>query len=225
MRHALLLALVWLTGTRDASAQPGGRIEIDAIIRTDRVSFEGHQNARLPVVGAGVSYRLWRGMRIEAEITSASGRAARTYEGDFMSYAGPGATREEFQRMAVIARRTTINTPGLGFAIAAAAETRSSGRVNVAVRAGTSFRQYGYVDDITVVTVPAGVTFEQAESALRDSRGRRGRSGLLFGASVPIRIAGNLRFAPEARWVWGGPARVGNNYDEATFGARALWAF
>ena len=225
MRHAWLLGLVWLTGPGYASAQAGDRLEIAAIVRTDRVSFEGHQNALLPVAGAGISYRVWRDMRIEGEITSASGQAIRSYEGDFISYAGPGATREEFQRMAVIARRTTINKPRLGFALGAAAETRGAGRVNVAVRAGVSFRQYDYIDDITVLRVPEGVTFEQAESAIPDSRGRRGRSGLLFGASVPIRVAGNLQIAPEARWVWGGPARVGNNYDEATFGVRALWKF
>lgn len=225
MRHAWLLGLVWLTGTGYASAQVRDRLEIDGIIRTDRVSFEGHQHARLPVVGAGISFRVWRDMKIEGEITSASGQAVRSYEADFISYAGPGATREEFQRMAVIARRTTINRAGLGFALGAATETRSTGRVNLAVRAGVSFRQYDYIDDMTVLRVPEGVTFEQAETAMPDSRGRRGRGGLLFGASVPIRIAGNFRIAPEVRWVWGGPARVGNNYDEATFGARVLWKF
>ena len=225
MRHAWLLGLVWLTGSGYASAQAGDRLEIDAIARTDRVSFEGHQNALLPVAGAGISYRVWRSVKIEGEITSASGQAVRSYEADFISYAGPGATREEFQRRAVIARRTTSNKPGLGFALGAAAETRGAGRVNVAVRAGVSFRQYDYIDDMTVLSVPEGVAFEQAESALPDTRGRRGRSGLLFGASVPIRIAGNLRIAPEVRWVWGGPARVGNNYDEAAFGAQVSWRF
>jgi hypothetical protein len=47
----------------------------------------------------------------------------------------------------------------------------------------------------------------------------------LFGVSVPVRIASNLHVAPEVRWVWGGPARIGNNYDEATAGARIAWAF
>ena len=58
----------------------------------------------------------------------ASGESRRSYEGDFISYAEPGATREEFQRMAVIARRTTINKAGLGFATAVAVETRQPGQ-------------------------------------------------------------------------------------------------
>ena len=38
-------------------------------------------------------------------------------------------------------------------------------------------------------------------------------------------IVGRPHVAPEVRWVWGGPARVGNNYDEGTIGARVVWKF
>ena len=225
MRHVLGVCVVWLAGVASASAQVSERLEIGAIVRTDRVSFEGGQNARLPVTGAGVAYRVWRDVRLEGEVTLASGESRRSYEGDFISYAGPGATREEFQRMAVIARRTTINKAGLGFATAVGVETRQPGRVNLVLRVGVSVRQYDYIEDTTVLRVPEGVTFEQAESAMPDGRGQRGRSGLLFGASVPIRVAGRLHVAPEVRWVWGGPARIGNNYDEGIVGVRVVWKF
>ena len=127
--------------------------------------------------------------------------------------------------MAVIARRTTVNRAGAGLSTAVAVETFESGRVNLALRAGVSFRQYDYSDEITVLRVPDGVTFEQAEAAMPDAHGKRGRSGLLLGVSVPVRIIRNLQVAPEVRWVWGGPARIGNNYDEAAVGARAVWTF
>ena len=225
MRHALALGIVWLAGVASASAQVSERLDIAAIARTDRVSFEGHQNARLPVAGVGISYRVWRDMRIEGEVTSASGESKRIQEADFMSYAGPGATREEILQRAVFARRTTINKAGFGFAMGVAVETREPGRVNLALRAGASFRAYEYFDETTVLRVPEGVTFEQAESAMPDGHGQRARGGLLFGGSVPIRISSHLQIAPEVRWVWGGPARVGNNYDEGTIGARVVWKF
>jgi hypothetical protein len=225
MRHAPVLIAVWLAGAASASAQVSDRLQLAAVARVDRVSFEGRQNARLPVTGAAVSYRVWRALRIEGEITTATGESRRSYEGDFISYAGPNATREEFQQKAVIARRTSVNKAGLGFAGVAAVETRHPGRLNLALRAGVSVRRYDYVEDMTILRVPEGVTVEQAERALPDARGQRGRSGLLFGVSVPVRIAGNLHVAPEVRWVWGGPARIGNNYDEATAGARIAWAF
>ena len=225
MRHVLTVCVVWLAGVAPVSAQASERLEIGAIVRTDRVSFEGGQNARLPVTGAGIAYRIWKGMRIEGEITTASGESRASHEGDFISCAGPGATREEFQRMAVIARRTTTNTPGLGFATSVAVETRQPGRINLTARVGVSFRQYKYFEDMTILRVPDGVAVAQAESALPDVGGHRGRGGLLFGLSVPIRVAGRLHVAPEARWVWGGPARIGNNYDEGIVGARVVWKF
>jgi len=225
MRHVAVLIAIWLAGAASASAQVSERLQIAAVARVDRVSFEGRQNARLPVTGAAVSYRAWRALRFEGEITTASGESRRSYEGDFISYAGPDATREEFLQKAVIARRTTVNKAGLGFALAAAVETRQPGRLNLALRAGVSVRRYDYVDDMTILRVPEGVTVEQAERALPDGSGRRPRGGLLVGASVPVRIAGNLHAAPEVRWIWGGPARIGNNYDEAAAGARVTWKF
>jgi hypothetical protein len=225
MRHVLIVGVVWLAGIASASAQVSERLDVSAIARTDRVSFEGHQNARLPVAGAGVSYRVWRDMRIEAEVTKASGESRRVYEADFMSYAGEGATREEILRMAVIGRRTTINKAGWGFATTVAVETREPGRINLALRVGASFRDYAYIDETTVLRVPEGFSIEQAERQLVDGRGKRGRGGLLFGGSVPVRIFDRFYVAPEVRWVWGGPAMVGNNYDEGTIGVRAIWKF
>lgn len=225
MRHVAVLVVVWLAGAASASAQVSDRLQLAAVARVDRVSFEGGQNARLPVTGAAVSYRVWRALRVEGEITTASGESRRSYEADFISYAGPDATREEILQKAVVARRTSVNKAGLGFAAVAAVETRHPGRLNLALRAGVSLRRYDYIDDMTVLRVPEGVTVEQAERALPDAHGQRGRGGLLFGASVPVRMAGNLHVAPEVRWVWGGPARVGNNYDEAAAGARITWKF
>ena len=224
-RHVLLIGIVCLAAVPPASAQESQRLALAAVVRADRVSFEGGQNARLAVTGISIGYRLWTNMLLEGEVTTASGQSRRSYEGDFISFAGPSASREEFLRTAVIGRRTTTNKAGLGFAAGVAVETREPGRVNLALRAGVSFRQYDYVDETTVLRVPEGVTFEQAEAAMPDASGKRGRSGILMGASVPVRITRSLQIAPEVRWVWGGPARIGNNYDEAAVGARAVWKF
>ncbi len=119
MRHVPVLIAIWLASVVSASAEVSDRLQIAAVARVDRVSFEGQQNARLPVTGLAVSYRVLRALRIEGEITSAAGESRRSYEGDFISYAGPDATREEFLQRAVIVRRTTVNKAGLGFAVAA----------------------------------------------------------------------------------------------------------
>jgi hypothetical protein len=222
MRHLLVLAIVWLAGAAPASAQLSERLDVSAIARSDRVSFEGGQNARLSVAGIGLSYRVWRDMRIEGEVTQASGESRRSYEADFFSYA---TTREDYDRLAVIARRTTVNKAGVGFATVVAIETRHPGRLNLALRAGLSGRQYHYTDERTILRVPDGYTVQQALATMPDASGRRARGGLLLGASVPVRIVGRLYVAPEVRWVWGGPAMVGNNYRERTVGVRIIWKF
>ena len=141
MRHVPVLIAILLAGAASASAQVSDRLQVAAVARVDRVSFEGHQNARLPVTGLAVSYRVLGALRIEGELTTASGESRRSYEGDFISYAGPDATREELLQEAVIARRTIVNKAGLGFAVVAAVETRQPGRLNLALRAGVSVRR------------------------------------------------------------------------------------
>ena len=156
--------VVWLAGVASASAQVSERLEIGAIVRTDRVSFEGGQNARLPVTGVGRRVSRVAGRADRRRSHDGVGRIEAQLRRRFHFVRGTWATREEFQRMAVIARRTTINKAGLGFATAVAVETRQPGRVNLALRAGVSVRQYDYIEDTTVLRVPEGVTFEQAES-------------------------------------------------------------
>jgi hypothetical protein len=224
MRQLLVLGAAWLATVAPAAAQGGERLEIAGIMRTDRVSFEGGQHAQLPVAGAAVAYRVWRDMRIEGEVTRASGESRRSYEGDFLSYS-EATSREEYLCMAVFARRTTVNRPGPGFAAAVAVETRDARRVNLGLRAGVSFRRYLYVEDMTITRVPEGVTVERAEASLPDSSSHCGRGGILLGLSVPVRVVGQFHVVPETRWVWGGPARIGDNYDEVTVGARLAWKF
>jgi hypothetical protein len=225
MKHAFLLVVALLASAAPAAAQTPDRIEVSAVVRSDRVSFEGGEHARLPTTGISAAYRIWRHVGVEGEVTMAGGESTRSYEGDFITYAGEGATREEILDRAVIARRTTVNDPGLGVSGGITVHTSSAGRVNAAFHAGLSFRQYQYAQTTTVVRVPEGVRFEEAASAFVDSRGRRGRGGLLFGLTVPVRITSRLEVAPELRLVWGGPARVGNNYDEVSTGARLIWKF
>ncbi len=225
MKQAVLLVLVLVGGAASAVAQPADRFEIAAVVRNDRVSFEGGEHAQLPVTGFAAGYRVWSDLWVEGELTTSSGQSSRSYEGDFISYASEGATREEILRMAVFARRTNVHNPGVGGSIAITVQSSSPGRVNAMLRAGVSVRQYQYIQTTTILRVPEGVTFEKAAASMPDGGGHQGRGGLLFGVAVPVRIFMALHVAPEARLVWGGPARVGNNYDEVSAGARLLWKF
>ena len=98
MRHVLAVRVVWLAGVASASAQVSERLDVGAIVRTDRVSFEGGQNARLPVTGVGVSYRVWRDMRHRRGSDAGVGRVETQLRRQIsFRIAEPGATREEFR--------------------------------------------------------------------------------------------------------------------------------
>ena len=114
MRHVPVLIAIWLAGAASASAQVSDRLQIAAVARVDRVSFEGDQNARLPVTGVAIGYRIWSHMRIEAEVTTASGESRQSYEGAFISFAGPSATYDEFlhRRSSHAERLSTKQDPG-----------------------------------------------------------------------------------------------------------------
>ena len=46
-----------------------------------------------------------------------------------------------------------------------------------------------------------------------------------MGIEAPIRIVQGLTLAPELRYVYGGPAQIGNKHRELSVGVRAAWGF
>jgi hypothetical protein len=51
------------------------------------------------------------------------------------------------------------------------------------------------------------------------------RGGLLMGVAVPIKITARLTVAPDVRFAYGGPARIGEKHRERSLGVRAGWGF
>jgi hypothetical protein len=175
------------------------------------------------VTGAAVSCRLWRALRIEGRSRRLRENRGEATKG--ISFRTPARMRRVKRSCkGVIARRTSVNKAGLGFAAAAAVETgtgpseprtaRRRQRPPIRVRRGHDHPSR-----------PEGVTVEQAERTLPDARGQRGAAVLLVWRPA-------FRFVSPAISTWrqsalgmGGPARIGNNYDEAAAGARIAWTF
>lgn len=76
--------------------------------------IEGDVSGGTAVAGVVTSFWILKTYGVEAELTWASNRIAREYEGWFISYTeDPNATREEIERLASIARRSLGYVPGL----------------------------------------------------------------------------------------------------------------
>jgi len=226
MRPMILQAALAITVAASASAQELPRFEVGPVARLDRVWLEGGAGGSTVAAGLAATVRLWRGLGIEAEVTQASREIGRSYEGRFISYTQDrNATRAEIEAMAPTARRTLGYAPGLGSSGALVIRGRAARRVTMAARVGLLARRYNQTSSYVVLTIPEGVDLARVARDFQDSTASRTRGGLLLGADAAIDLTDHLGIVPDLRFVYGGPAQVGNNYREFGFGTRVAWGF
>lgn len=226
MRPIVLPILLVLGSATAAAGQPAHRLEFGPLFRLDRVFIEGDAGGATPVAGITAAVRLSRTFGVDAELTWASNRIERSYEGWFISYSqDPGATREEIERLAPVARRSLGYEPGMGGAVAFVARSDVNPRVSVAARAGVSGRRYAETSGYRILSIPAGVDPARVARDFQDESHRRTRGGLLLGFDVAIALTDRVSLTPEVRFVYGGPARVGSKHRELGLGVRGGWRF
>jgi hypothetical protein len=226
MRATLLAVPILLAVVTSASAQTGARFELGPVLRLDKVFIEGNASGSTMAAGAVATVKLSRIYGVEAEFTQASGRIARSYQGWFVSYTtDPNASREEIERMAPIARRSLGYEPGIGGSAAFTARGEINRRVALGVRLGVAARDYVETSAYTVLSIPAGVDPARVARDFQDSSSRRVRGGLLLGVDGSAALTNHLSVAPELRFVYGGPARIGDKHRELGVGVRGTWRF
>ena len=228
MRFTFLAPLIVLGTVTAAAAQPTSRFEVGPVMRLEKVFIEGDASGNTTVAGLATTVKISKSYAVEFEVTQAANRIDRSYEGTFVSYyPGTNLTRENFERFAPVARRSLGYTPGLGGSAAFVARGDINPRISIAGRMGLSGRQYRETSDMTVLSIPAEVDPQRVatDSAFQDSSYNTSRGGLLFGLDSTIALTDHLSVAPEVRFVWSGPAQIGNKHREAGFGVRASWRF
>jgi hypothetical protein len=226
MRIIVLLAVVLVSVVSSASAQSFSRFEIGPVVRIDKVSIEGGAGGSVPVAGVAATFRWTPALGVEAEITHASRKIQRSYDGHFVSYIDtPNPTREEFERFAPTARRTLGYNPGTGWSVAFLARGHLSPRVTLGGRAGVSARRYRESSDFEVLTIPEGVDPQRVAEDFQDSSRTKVRGGWLLGVDVDVAVTERFHLAPEFRYVYSGPAQIGNKHREVALGIRAGWRF
>lgn len=226
MRVTILAAMFTAGVAATASAQGQPRFQVGPVARVDHVSLEGGAGGATFSAGMTAGVRLGRFLGVEAEITQASRQIERSYEGWFISYAtSPNATREEIERMAPTARRTLGYAPGLGFSGAVVLHGQAARGVRIGARAGFSARRYHETSSYVMLTIPNGIDPARNARDFASEAHSRTRGGLLFGADAEIDLTRDVSLVPDVRFVYGGPAQVGNKYRESGLGLRAVWGF
>jgi hypothetical protein len=226
MRAIPLAGFLVLALATGASGQPPARFLIGPVLRVDQVFIEGDASGGIGVAGVVASVGISNNVAVEAEVTSAGNRIQRTYDGWFVSYVtSPNPTREEIERWAPIARRTLRYTPGIGWSTAVVVRGGVGPRVDLAARVGASGRRYLQTSAYEVLSIPAGVDPERVARDFQSSSSHRTRGGLLLGVDLPVMLTDHVSAAPQVRFVYGGPARVGNKHRELGAGVRVAWRF
>jgi hypothetical protein len=223
----IVAALTGIAGLADAAAaQSPSRIELAPVARADKVFIEGGLSGTTPVAGVVATWRFTEALGLEGEITRAANRMERRYEGWFISYNDdPDATREQIEALAPIARRTLGYEPGWGWAAAFVARGELSPRVTIAGRAGVAPRRYRETSDYVVLSIPEGVDPARVAHDFRGTANGKTRGGFLLGVDVGIALTDRVNLTPELRFVYSGPARIGNKHRELGVGVRAGWRF
>ena len=229
---AVVLLLLVLASAASAQ-QHDKRFEVGLVARADKVSVEAGVKQVMPVFGAAAAWHFSKVWAVEGEVTQAGGgEFARSYEGTSISYAPPGASYAELERLAVRERWRNGYQPGVGFSVAATAQGNLTTRVDLKVRLGISGRTYKETSAQTVLQIPEGIDPARVSASLFNGNGLSGsqtsntqRGGLLMGIEVPIRVAHRLAVAPDLRYVYGGPAEIGYKHNELSLGMRASVAF
>ena len=225
MRLTILTAWLLALSAISASAQ-ASRFEVGPVVRVEKAFIEGDATGTSGVGGVAGRWMISRTFGVEGEITQASNRIERSYEGWFISYVEtPNPSREEIERMAPTARRSLGYAPGTGWSAAFVARSDAARRVSVAARAGLAARRYVETSTYTILTIPDGVDPARVARDFQDSSFESTRGGLLFGTDVSVAVTRALSIAPELRFVYGGPARIGNKHRELGFGLRGSWRF
>jgi hypothetical protein len=226
MRVMLFIVSFVLGSAGVCLAQPASRVEIGPVVRLDWVHIDGEASGGTRVSGMFARAMISKSYGLEAEVTHASDRVERSYQGWFISYnQDPKATREEIERLAPIARRTLSYAPGTGLAITFVGRSDPAQRVSLAGRAGVSGRTFVHTSSYTVLSIPEGIDPARVARDFSDQSYRRSRGGLVFGLDLSVALTQHLSVVPEVRFVWSGPAVISKGYAEAGAGIRGALRF
>ena len=226
MRETVLIVSFVLGAAGVCLGQPASRLEVGPVVRLDKVRIDGGASGGTRVSGMFARAMISKSYGVEVEVTQASNRIERSYQGWFISYnQDPNATREEIERLAPVLRRTLGYSPGTGFAVAFVGRSDPSRRLSVAGRAGVSSRSYVETSTYKILSMPDGIDPARVAQNLPDSSSRRNHGGLVFGLDLSVALTKHLSVVPDVRFVWGGPARVSKGYGEVGAGIRGALRF
>jgi hypothetical protein len=179
------------------------------------------------VAGGLIGVRLSPAWSVELEMDRGfASPPDRVSETLWISYAPPGSSFAEIERLGVRARFVYRDRPGTGVSALAVWKSRSARPINVAVFGGLSQRQFSSRTIRTITRLPEDLVVSPNDPNVRDADEARtitGR-GLTGGAMAVFRIARALTLSPEFR-VTAGIITDESTYIDVGGRVRLMWGF
>jgi hypothetical protein len=225
MKNLAIAGIVGALSIGTAFAQTANRFYAGTAVAAQRITADDVDPGGTSSLGAVFGVRLTPVLSVEVEAGHGLGEASRVYSGTFISFAGPGASREEIERLAVTMQSDTRWDPGFGWSALVVWRSPGPERVGVAAFTGITSTRYDERRTLTVLNIPAGVDKTEADlhRMMPDDRGSRTRGGLTAGLLVPIRLTRQLSVSPEIRYTYG--SFGDEKYNTLRGGARLMWGF
>jgi hypothetical protein len=225
VRNAVVVcsAAMICCGATLCEAQPRqGRFYAGASVGTFSVSAD-HVEGRTPAAGvlAGAALTPW--LDIEGDLMLPSGEITSSHTGISVSFAQPGSSREEIERLGVTTRFDRSREILSSLSAVVLFHPPVAGRVTPSFIVGVTNHRVRDRTMYTPVAIPDGVDPNHPNVRAHEESGVRNLGGPTVGASVAIAVTQRLVIAPDVRFDYGSIGDEINNALRVT--ARAIYRF
>ena len=221
-RLAPLVTLLVVLCVRSASSQTMARVSVAGSV--GRLSMNAdHVDGRDRLFGVSIAVPLKSFVDLEAELAR-SGRFTRQYDGSSTSFAPPGSTREEIERLSVLTRFIKRRESRWLGSIGVAFHSPRAARLQPRLFVGLTGHQVVDHTEVQSLRVPPGVTQDEVDRVTPgDSAWSRNVGGVTIGGGVRIGLSSRLWIAPDVRYDYGSIGDEINNALRTT--VRVGWRF
>jgi hypothetical protein len=219
------IALALLTtaaGGSLAYAQPSLRPYVGASAGSLSVSAD-EVDGRTAAPGLLAGIAVSRFMDVEIDAQFPTGTITRSYSGISTSFAPPGSSRDEIERLGVVTRFDKQRHISANLSVVAILHPSGNARLTPGLVAGVANQRVRDRTVYTPVSIPPGVDPAHPSVSGREERSTRNIGGPTIGGNLAIRLTPHLFVVPDVRYDYGS---IGDEINNALrTSVRVYWRF
>jgi len=170
---------------------------------------------------AGLTLRRHVDVEIDAVFPTAS--LTRTFTGVLVSFAPPGSSYQELQRLGVVSRSDWDRRITSNISAVVLIHPVVTGRVVPALVAGVTNQRTRTIRRTTPLVIPPGVDRQHPAVVASEERYTRNMGGLTVGAQLAVYLTPRFSIVPDVRYAYGSIGDEINNTLRVS--VRTVWKF